>query len=205
VDALENRFLLSHAVSFPGGSSFVFPIFRRLPRTGGALLQSGTALTVGVGQRTSNTVYLAGLRGGSASVEWNGRTPHSLTGVQAILVQAGRSGNDLITINVGSPIALATASASNTTSSSGFARDISHRVHSLRSLRTSPTAVQTGTVLTVTDNSRNVTELAISDYGQSVQLAWNGSTALSFTGVITIDVNIANGRKDFVALDNLLG
>ena len=50
VNPLESRLLLSQQVFFPDGSHVVFPLFTRLPRTGGTALQSGTALTVGVGQ-----------------------------------------------------------------------------------------------------------------------------------------------------------
>jgi hypothetical protein len=202
VDGLENRFLLSRAVSFPNGASIIFPTFPRLPRTGGALLQSGTALTVGVGQHTSNTVHVSGLSGGTASVEWNGRAPHSLTGVEEILVQAASSGHDRITIELGSTTALATASVSEVPSAMAFAQDISHPVHAVRGNRTGPTAIQTGTVLKITDTSHKITELAVSNFGQTVQLEWNGGTVPSFTGVSTIIVNITNGRKDFVAVDN---
>jgi hypothetical protein len=202
VDALEGRLLLSRAVFFPDGASFIFPTFRNLPRTGGVFVQSGTALSIGVGQRTSNTVHVSGLEGGMASVEWNGRAAHSLTGVQEILVQAARSGHDHIKINLGSTTALATASASDMTSAVGFAQAVSHPIRALRSPRTSPTAVQSGTVLTITDTSRKITELALSNFDQRVQLEWNGSTDPSFTGVSTIIVNITNGRKDFVALHN---
>ena len=70
-NVLESRLLLSRGVAFPDGSSFVFPTFTRLPRTGGALIQSGTALTVGVGQRTSNTVQVTdGVRRDHGRVEW---------------------------------------------------------------------------------------------------------------------------------------
>jgi hypothetical protein len=202
VDTLEARYLLSRTVSFPDGASFIFPTFQRLPRTGGALLQSGTALTVGVGQRTSNTVHVSGLGGGTASVEWNGRAPHSVTGVQKILVQAASSGADLVTINLGHTTAVASASAPDMLSTVKFARDVSHPVHALRSPRTSVTAVQTGTVLTITDTSRKITELAVSNFGQHVQLEWRGSSLPSFMDVSRIIVNITNGRKDFVALDN---
>lgn len=196
---LESRVHLSLAVSFPDGSSFIFPTFPQLPRTGGTMLQSGTALTVGVGQRTRNTVHLSGQGGGAGSVEWNGRAPHLFTGVQAILVQAASSRRDLITIHLSSTTTVASASASDM----GSSPQGSHLVHALRSPRTSGTAIQTGTVLTFTDTSRKITELAISNFGQRVQLEWRGSAMPSFTGVSTIIVNISNGMKDFVALDNL--
>ena len=50
---LESRLLLSQSqrVSFPDGTSFVFPTFAHLPRTGGVSVQNGTVLGIGVGQR----------------------------------------------------------------------------------------------------------------------------------------------------------
>ena len=107
VNPLESRLLLSRQVPFPDGTSFSFPTFVWLPRTGGALIQSGTALTVGVGQRTSNTVNIAQAGGGAAAVEWNGRPQHSITGVQAILVQAGNAAHDQIKINLTGSTAVA--------------------------------------------------------------------------------------------------
>ncbi len=204
--ALEGRLLLSRAVSFPDGTTFVFPIFPRLPRTGGALLQSGTALTVGVGQRTSNTVNVSNLGGQAVSVEWNGRPTHSVTNVQAILVQAAVSRRDQVLVDLGAATALATAGPSGVTTALGFARNVSHPVHALISPRTSPTAVQTGTVLTIRDTSPRITSLAISSVnsGQQVQVEWSGSGIRSFTGVSTIIVDIANGRRDFIALDNVV-
>jgi hypothetical protein len=204
VNPLENRLLLSQTVTFPDGSSFVFPTFNRLPRTGGTFLQSGTALTIGVGQRTSNTVNISEQAVGSATVEWNGLASHSITGVQSILVQAGKSGHDQITINTGNPMALATTGASGAVPALGFAREVSHPVHALFAARTSPTAVQTGTVLTVTVTSPRLTALEISswNFGHQVQLESSGSAQPIFTDVSTINVDIRNGTNDFVALDN---
>ena len=50
VKPLESRLLLSRRVSFPDGTSFIFPTFTHLPRTGGVSEQSGTVLGIGVGQ-----------------------------------------------------------------------------------------------------------------------------------------------------------
>ncbi len=204
--ALEGRVLLSQTVAFPGSTSVVFPTFTRLPRTGGALLQSGTALTLGVGQRTSNTVNVANLGGQAVSVEWNGRPVHSVTNIQAILVQAAVSGRDQVLVDLGAATALATAGPSGVTPALGFARNVSHPVHALISPRTSPTAVQTGTVLTIRDTSPRITSLAISSVnsGQQVRVEWSGSGIRSFTGVSTIIVDIRNGRNNFIALDSVV-
>jgi hypothetical protein len=202
VNPLESRLLLSRQVPFPDGTSFSFPTFVRLPRTGGALIQSGTALTVGVGQKTSNTVNIAQAGGGAAAVEWNGRPQHSITGVQAILVQAGNAAHDQITINL-----TGSAAVAGTLSVPAFeprATAPGHVVHAFRSPRTGGTAVQIGTVLTISVTARKINAVTIesSNSGQMVQAEWNGGALDSFTGVNTIIVDIRNGSKDVVALDN---
>jgi hypothetical protein len=204
VDCLERRRLLSRTVSFPDGASFIFPTFLRLPRTGGALIQSGTALTVGVGQRTSNTVRIENSVAGTPSVEWNGRAPHLVAGFQAILVQAGRATSDRIRIDLGSMSAMAAASTSSTTTAMGSERAHSHVLHAFRTSRTGVVAIQTGTVLTINDTARKINQLAIEswNFGHMVQPQWNGSGVHTFTDVNTIIVVIRNGNRDFVALDN---
>jgi hypothetical protein len=208
VNSLEGRLLLSQQVTFPGGASFIFPTFQRLPRTGGALLQSGTALTVGVGQPTTNTAHVGFDGIGGATVEWNGRAPHSITGVRAVLVQAGRAASDQITVHLTSAtpfVAAANAPAAVTAASAA-----SHPVHTLRlrGARTSGTAVQSGSVLTVTVTSPKINNVDINTLPASsgsspdVQVEWNGGSVHNFTGVDTIIVDIKNGRKDVVALDD---
>jgi hypothetical protein len=198
VNSLESRLLLSQAVSFPDGARFVFPSFFRLPRTGGALLQSGTVLTVGVGQRTTNTANVTLGAAGARTVEWNGRSPNSVTGVQAILVQAGRARHDKITFDFpGFPPILST--------SHELAPGVDQTLHqlSITGRRTSGTAVQTGSLLTITVTTSKIHTLAISSSngGQSVQAEWNGGNLHNFTGVETIIVDIRNGRSDLVGLD----
>jgi hypothetical protein len=190
-------------VSFPDGTSLLFPTFNRLPRTGGALVQSGTVLTVGVGQRTSNAVQVT--EGATvASVEWNGRAPQSVAPFQAALVQAAASAHDRVTINLGASTAVATASVSGPTSSAGQIREASHQVHAFRAPRTSGTAVQTGTILNVSVTSRKTNDVVISssNLGQTVQVEWGNSGPRMFSGVSMIVVDIRNGVKDLVALDN---
>jgi hypothetical protein len=166
------------------------------------LIQSGTALTVGVGQRSSNTVNITDGGSGAATVEWNGRAPHSVMAFQAILVQAATSRRDRITINLGSSTALATAGA--TTAATPTARTHSQVIHALRSPRTGPIAVQTGTVLDINVTARKINQLAIENwnFGHMVQAQWSGSGVHTFTDVSTIIVVIRNGTNDFLALDN---
>ena len=202
VNPLESRLLLSRQVPFPDGTSFSFPTFVWLPRTGGALIQSGTALTVGVGQRTSNTVNIAQAGGGAAAVEWNGRPQHSITGVQAILVQAGNAAHDQIKINLTGSTAVA-----GTFSVPAFAARATapgYVVRALRAPRTGGTAVQTGTVLTISVTAPKINTVTIESWnsGQMVKAEWKGGALHSFTGVSTIIVDVRNGSKDFVALDN---
>jgi hypothetical protein len=199
LNPLESRLLLSRQVTFPGGASFVFPTFVHLPRTGGALFQSGSALTVGVGQTGSNSVNITDEGSGAQSVEWNGTPTHQVAGVQSILVQAGRSRHDRITINLGASIALANAGSLTSTS---LARADSFPIHAFR-LRTSGTAIQTGSVLNISATSPRINVIAIESWnqGQMVQAQWNGGSVHTFTGVDTIIVDVRNSTKDFVGLD----
>jgi hypothetical protein len=210
VNPLESRLLLSRQVPFPDGTSFSFPTFMRLPRTGGALIQSGKALTVGVGQRTSNTVNIAEEGGGAAAVEWNGLPQHSITGVQAVLVQAGTAAHDKIKINLTGSAAVAGAMSvpafEASATAPGHASPASHAVNAVRGPRTGGTAVQIGTVLTISVTARKINAVTIESWnsGQMVQAEWNGGDQHSFTGVSTIIVDVRNGSKDFVALDNVV-
>jgi hypothetical protein len=166
-------------------------------------MQSGRILTVGVGQRTSNTVQITD-GGFAASVEWNGRAPQSPGPFEALLVQAAASAHDHVTINLRPSIALATASVSGPASSTGQLHEASHQVHGFRIFRTSGTAVQSGVVLSVSVTSRKVNDVVISssNLGQTVHVEWGNSGVRTFSGVSTIVVDIRNGVKDLVALDN---
>ena len=100
VKPLEGRLLLSRQLSFPDGTSFIFPTFMRLPRTGGVSRQSGTILGIGVGQRTTNTVQVTDDGQGGIQAEWNGGPVHSFTGIRASIVQTGGSRHNQITFNL---------------------------------------------------------------------------------------------------------
>jgi hypothetical protein len=201
LNALESRLLLSRQVPFPDGTSFVFPSFVHLPRTGGVALQSGTALTVGVGQPTTNTAHVSFTGAGAATVEWNGRAPQSFTSVQAILVQAGRAGHDHVTFQLNTSPTLVVSSHEPTAAVGANA--ITRPVHDFVR-RTSGTAVQSGTLLTITVTARKINTVEISslNFGTVVQAEWNGGTVHNFTGVNTIIVNTKNGARDLVGLDN---
>jgi hypothetical protein len=205
VNPLESRLLLSQQVFFPNGSQVIFPLFNRLPRTGGTAIQSGTALTVGVGQPTTNTAVFQGVGAGSISVEWNGRQPRSFTGVDATLLQIGRARRDQAIFQLTNPktggTAIATGLLEATPTAS--ASSLSHPVNALRlRSRTSGTAVQSGSVLTITITAPkiNTIEIASLNFGQTVQAEWNGGVVHNFSGVSTIIVDIRNGRNDLVGL-----
>jgi len=206
VNPLESRRLLSQLVFFPDRFSYSFPTFIHLPRTGGVSLQSGTTLTVGVGQRTTNKV-LATLDGvGDAQAEWNGRAVHSFMGVQATLVQIGAASRDEVEFHLTNPrtgeTGIAIGQFLATPASS--AKTVAHTVHPFRlKNRTSGTAVQSGSLLTisVTAPKINTVEISTLNFGQVVQAEWNGGAIHNVSGVSTIIVDIKNGRKDLVGLD----
>jgi len=204
VNPLESRVLLSEVLSFADGSRFAFPFFARLPRTGGIALQGGTALTVGVGQPTTNNFHATLDGEGDATVEWNGRPAHSFTGVDATLVQTGRARSDRLTFHLTNPRTGGTALASSQVMATPevLAKPVAHPVHSVR-FRTSGTAVQSGSVLTVTvtNPKTNTVEISSLNFGQVVQAEWNGGSVHDFMAVSTIIVVCRNGGKDLVGLD----
>jgi hypothetical protein len=205
VKPLESRLLLSRQVGFPDGTSFSFPTFPRLPRTGGVSEQSGTVLGIGVGQPTSNTVQVTDEGHGGIQAQWNGGPVHSLTGIQATVIQAQRARSNQITFNLTSPRTSPTAVAVglHIPPDAALASEGGHPLR-LIGRRTSGIAVQSGSVLTVTVNKRttNTVEISNSD-GSAVAVEWNGGAVHSFTGVTTIVVDTQNARKDLVALDDV--
>jgi hypothetical protein len=202
---------LSQFVSFPDGSRFAFPVIVQVTRTGGTALQSGAALSIGVAQRTTNTVQITSNGEGAATVEWNGRPPRSFTGVEATLVQAGAARQDLVTFHLTNPRTGGTAIAAGqiVTTPTASARTLARSAHSLRSqsARTSGIAVQTGSVLTITVSSPKIDVVEISswNFGRLVRAEWNGGAVRSFSGVNTIIVDIRNDTKDLVGLDVATG
>ena len=205
VNPLESRLLLSQQVLFPDGSRFVFPLEAKLPRTGGVAIQSGTALTIGVGQPTTNTVVIQGVGAGNTSAEWNGRPTRAFTGVDAALVQTGSARRDQVTFHLTGPRTSPTAIATGLLAATPTvgAKTLAHPVHALSVHRTSGTAVQSGSLLTITVTAprMNTVEISSSNFGQVVQAEWNGGAVHNFSGVSTIIVDIRNGGKDLVGLD----
>src|SRR5271155_2424724 len=96
VKPLESRLLLSRQVSFPDGTSIIFPTFLHLPRTGGVSEQSGTVMGIGVGQPKTNTVKVTDDGQGSIQAEWNGGRIHSFTGITSSVIQTERSSRNRI-------------------------------------------------------------------------------------------------------------
>lgn len=92
LEALEDRLLLSELPFFSE-----FP-FIALPRTGGAAVQVGSTLEVGVtspfipGFGLSSTLIVADGRG-DVAVEWNGGPAHFFSGIDTITLNGGAPGN----------------------------------------------------------------------------------------------------------------
>jgi hypothetical protein len=207
VNPLESRLLLSQQVFFPDGFQAVFPLFTHLPRTGGRALQSGTALTVGVGQPTVNKAVIQGVGASNATAEWNGRKVHSFADVDATLIQIGGATRDKVTFHLTNPRTSGTAVATGllVATPAVSARALAHEVHPLplTRLRTSGAAFQSGSVLTITLTApkTNAVEISSQNFGQVVQAEWNGGGPHKFLDVSTIIVDIRNGRNDLVGLD----
>jgi hypothetical protein len=204
INPLESRLLLSRIVSFPDGTRVVFPSVLHLPRTGGVSFQNGTLLGIGVGQPTTNTVHVTDDGKGDVQAKWNGGPVHSLTGTTETVIQARRARRDHITFNltgartVGTAIAVGSFVLAGADSTSEQGRPQSS--HS----RTSGTAGQSGSLLTVTVDKPTSNTVAISNDGAgAVQVEWNGGKVHSFTGVETIVVDTEHARNDLVALDDV--
>jgi hypothetical protein len=209
VKLLESRLLLSQSqkVSFPDGSSLVFPLFMHLPRTGGASVQRGSVLGIGVGQPKTNMAQVTDDGEGDVQAEWNGGPVRSFTGIKSTVIQTQRARTNQITFNLSGSRTGPTAVAvgSNVPTDAALASEGGHPLNvSIR--RTSGAAVQSGSVLTVTVNKPTTDTVEISnDGGGAVAVEWNGGGAHSFTGVATIVVDTRNARKDLVALDDVTG
>jgi hypothetical protein len=206
MNPLENRQLLSRTVTFPDGFSSELPIFRNLPRTGGVSVQTGAVLGIGVGQPTSNMVHVTDDGGGDFTAEWNGLASHSFGGVKSIVVEAPRARTNQIKFQLNdtaSIAAIAAIGANDPTDAAGA----SAGAHPLRiRSRTSGSAVQSGSILTVTVTRSTTNSVEISNEdGASVEVEWNGGSVHSFTGVATIIVDTHKGRNDLVALDDVTG
>jgi hypothetical protein len=205
VKPLESRLLLSRQLSFPDGTSIIFPTFNHLPRTGGVSEQSGTILGIGVGQPKTNRVQVTDDGQGGILAEWNGGPVHSFTSIKSTVIQAQRARNNQITFNLISPRTGPTAVAVglHVPTDAALPREGAHPVNA-RINRTSGVGVQSGSVLTVTVNKQTTNTVEISDSGGgAVAVEWNGGAVHSFAGVETIVVDTKNAGKDLIALDDV--
>jgi hypothetical protein len=197
VNRLESRCLLSGR-NPRGGTTGGDDLPRLLPRTGGVFVQTGSELGIGVGQPTTNTVRVTDDHAGNVQAQWNGGPNHTLTGVTTIFIEAERARHDKITFNLTAPRTgpIAVAVASHVPAS---AEGHALNVRSIR--RTSGSAVQSGSVLTVKVN-RPVSDVVqiVNEGAGNVQVEWNGGKVHSFTGVATIVVNASNATKDNIIL-----
>jgi hypothetical protein len=208
VKPLESRLLLSRQVSFPDGTSINFPTFPHLPRTGGVSEQSGSVVSIGVGQPTTNAVQVTDLGQGGIQAEWNGGPVHSFTGISSSIIQTGRSRRNQITFNLTgsrtSPTAVAVGSHVSTDAVLASQGANPEKVSLLEVRRTSGVGVQSGSVLTVTVDKRTTNTVEISDSdGSDVAVEWNGGAVHSFTGIATVVVDTRNAPKDLVALHDV--
>jgi hypothetical protein len=161
-------------------------------------------VSIGVGQSTTNTVQVTDDGQGHIQADWNRGPVHSLTGIQATVIQAQRATSNRITFKLTSPRTGPTAVAVGlqVRADTDLANEGGHPL--IIGKRTSGIAVQSGSVLTVTVNKPTKNTVAISNIGGSaVEVEWNGGAIHSFTGVATIVVDTRRGRTDLVALDDV--
>jgi hypothetical protein len=202
VNPLESRFLLSGRDP-RGGTTGGDDLPRFLPRTGGVFVQTGSELGIGVGQPTKNTVQVTDDHAGNVQAQWNGGPNHLLTGVKTTFIEAERARHDQITFNLTAPRTspAAIAVGSHVPVGAVPASEEGHPLNVRSPRRTSGTAVQSGSVLTVMVNrpKSNVMQIVNAGAG-NVQVEWNGGMSHSFTGVATIVVDASNARKDDIIL-----
>jgi hypothetical protein len=200
VNPLESRFLLS-GPDPRGGSTGGDDLPRLLPRTGGVFVQTGSELGIGVGQPTTNTVQVTDDHAGNVQAQWNAGPNHVLTGVTTIFIEAERARRDQITVNLTAPRTgpIAVAVASHVSTGAVPASEQGHPLNVALTGRTSGTAVQSGSLLTVMVNRTKSNLVQIGNEGAgNVQVEWNGGMVHSFTGVATIVVNASKGTNDDV-------
>jgi hypothetical protein len=202
VNPLESRFLLS-GPDPRGGSTGGDDLPRLLPRTGGVSVQTGSELGIGVGQPTTNTVQVTDDHAGNVQAQWNGGPLHSFTGVKTIFIEAERARLDQVTFSLTSARTSPTAVAVGSHVPTGAipASAAGHPLNVPSHGRTSGSALQVGTVLTVTvdRHSSNVVQI-VNEGGGNVQVEWNGGTVHSYAHVETINVDASNARKDVIIL-----
>ena len=72
---------------------------RRIARTGGTAVQSGSILTVAVNKPKTNSVEISNNGAGKVQVEWNGGAVHDFAGVETIVVDAKNGRKVVIGLN----------------------------------------------------------------------------------------------------------
>jgi hypothetical protein len=171
----------------------------RLPRTGGASIQVGAVVDIGVGQRSGNTVQINDDGAGSYRAKWNGGPVHSFAGVQAVAVFAKRAAHDQIKINLADQSAASPLAERHVNARADVVDANAGAAPAGRVARTSGTAIQSGTALSVTVNKPTSNQVLILDQGGgAVEVEWNGGAVHSFTGVTTILVQAQRARNDQV-------
>jgi len=88
----------SHLPTDLATSSKVGHPLRRIARTSGTAIQSGSILTVTVNRPTTNVVQLTNMSAGAVQVEWNGGAVHSFTGIETIVVDTSNARKDQVTL-----------------------------------------------------------------------------------------------------------
>jgi len=157
-------------------------------------IQVGAILGITVGH--GNTVQLNDEGAGGYQAEWNGGPVHSFTGVQAVYMYADKAKHDQITINL-NDLSPASSEAGLTPSRQADTVGAEAGANSVASGRTSGTAVQSGTLLTVKVSKPTTNQVQILDQGGgAVEVDSNGGGAQSFTGVTTILVQAKNTGND---------
>lgn len=205
---LESRLLLSRLVNFPDGTSVTIPALGHLPRTGGVSEQSGAVLGIGVGHAKGNSVNVSDSGKGGILAEWNGGPVHSFTSVKATVIEIERARFNQVTFNLAGPVTHPMAAEVGTRASTETPLpsegDHPQLLRVARAPRTSGTAFQSGSVLTVTVYRSTTNNVEISNGGGgNVAVQWNGGPVHSFAGISTIVVDTENGRNDLVALDDV--
>ncbi len=196
---LESRLLLSQSqrLSFPDGTSFVFPTFMHLPRTGGVSVQNGTVLGIGVGQRRTTRCRLPITATAISRPNGTAVPSDSFTAVQSIVIEAQRARGNQITFNLTGLRTSGTAVAvGSQVPTEAVLRERRGHPLNVNIRRTSGAAVQSGSILAVTVNKPTTNILEISNNGAgAVEVEWNGGAVHSFSGVATIVVDTRNATN----------
>jgi hypothetical protein len=191
VNPLENRFLLMCGPPL-GGHELLC----------GIAVQTGTVLSISVNMPTTNTVQVTDDGAGDVQADWNGGAVHSFNGVDTVHVHTEKARNVHVTFSLIGPSTITpdVAVRPHRQTDTATAHEGGDRVFRVATPRKhGGIAVQSGTVLTVTVNRPRTNTVQITDVGAgNIQVAWNGGSGHSFTGVATIVVDARKARNDHV-------